>query len=439
MPPCALLYLMDSTDTVSPSLYLTAHEQRLLSGGAGEAARLAMSIIVRLATVTGAEQLVEITSAHIDGCLYHGQAGLDFAKRVLAGGGHVVVPTTLNVSSLDLLHPTLYRGNGETARQARRLMEAYRSMGCRPTWTCAPYQLPARPRLGEHIGWAESNAIVFANSVLGARTERYGDFTDICAAITGRVPYVGLHRTEQRAGKVVYDVRDVPARLLREDVFYPIAGHLVGADVGDAIPVIDGLPTVVTEDRLKALGAAAASSGAVAMFHAVGVTPEAPTLQTALQGRSPERTVRLSAEQAIAARDALTTARGTNLGAVSLGTPHFSVTEFAELAHLLHGVRVHQGIDFYVSTGRDTLGEARERGYIAPIERAGVTLVTDTCTYITPIIRPVSGAVMTNSAKWAYYAPGNIGVEVVFGSMRECVESACRGEVWRDSELWMAR
>ena len=126
-----------------------------------------------------------ITSAHIDGCLFHGQAGLDFAERLLAEGARVEVPTTLNVSSLDLLHPPLYRGDPETARSARRLMEVYEAMGCQPTWTCAPYQLPDRPGFGQQIAWAESNAIVFANSVLGARTNRYGDFLDISCAVMG--------------------------------------------------------------------------------------------------------------------------------------------------------------------------------------------------------------------------------------------------------------
>src|SRR5215211_5994669 len=164
-----------------------------------------MGLIVRMAELAGAAELVDVSSAHVDGCLFHGQAGLDFAERLVHGGGAVRVPTTLNVSSLDLLHPDHYLGDQETARAARRLMDAYVAMGCRQTWTCAPYQLPERPRFGEHVAWAESNAIVFANSVLGARTARYGDFIDICAAITGRVPDAGLHRTERRRGRAVFD------------------------------------------------------------------------------------------------------------------------------------------------------------------------------------------------------------------------------------------
>ena len=178
-----------------PDLTLELSDRAQLAGHHGEAPRLAMRIITRLARVTGAPRLIDITAAHIDGCLYHGQASLDFAERLAAAGGRVVVPTTLNVGSLDLLHPHLYRGDPETARRARRLMDAYVALGCAPTWTCAPYQLPDRPALGQQVAWAESNAVVFANSVLGARTNRYGDFLDICAALTGRVPDAGLHRS----------------------------------------------------------------------------------------------------------------------------------------------------------------------------------------------------------------------------------------------------
>src|SRR6266508_2019524 len=174
----------------------------MLAGTEGAASQFAMRVIVKLAELAGAAELISIASAHIDGCLFHGYAGLDFAERLVRGGAAVRVPTTLNVSSLDLLHPDRYRGDPETARAARRLMDAYVAMGCRETWTCAPYQLPVRPAFGEHVAWAESNAIVFVNSVLGARTGRYGDFVDICAAITGRVPNAGLHLSKRRRGQV---------------------------------------------------------------------------------------------------------------------------------------------------------------------------------------------------------------------------------------------
>ena len=415
---------------------LTEYDRALLSGNEGDAARLAMQVLLRMADLAGAERFIDITCAHIDSCLYHGQAGLDFATRLADGGARVRVPATLNVSSLDLLHPHLYRGDGETAAAARRLMDTYVAMGCTPTWTCAPYQLQQRPAFGEHIAWAESNAIVFANSVLGARTDRYGDFIDICAALTGRVPDAGLHRTENRRGRIVFSLNGLPQRLRESDVLLPVLGHLVGSNAGRLIPVLDGLsPDFCDEDRLKAFGAAAASSGAVAMFHVVGVTPEAPSLADALQGLPADRTIVVTAEMIQSAHDELTTGAGS-LAAVSLGTPHFSLTEFERLLPLIETARIARGLDFYISTGRDVLAEVRARGWLGTIERAGIIIVTDTCTYITPILRNRHGTVMTNSAKWAYYAPGNLGVDVAFGSLAECIRSAELGRVWRDESLW---
>ena len=413
---------------------LSLEDRAKAEGARGEAAQFAMRIILGQARAVGASRLIDVTSAHIDGCLYHGQVSLDFAERLAAGGARVRVPATLNVGALDLLHPSLYRGDPTTAGKARRLMDLYGGMGCRPTWTCAPYQVSARPGLGEQVAWAESNAIVFANSVLGARTERYGDFIDICAAITGRVPDAGLHRTENRRGQVLFELADIPRRLLLDDVLYPVLGHLVGGTAGKLVPVIQGLSETTSEDQLKALGAAAASSGAVALFHAVGITPEASTVEEALQGSSPTRVVEVTPAMLRRARDELTTTGDGTITAVCLGTPHFSVLEFEHLVRTFEGV--HPDVRLYVSTARDTLGEVRGRGWLSTLESAGVTVVTDTCTYIAPILDPGRQVVMTNSAKWAYYAPGNLGAEVVFGSTLECVRSAARGRVWRDPDLW---
>jgi predicted aconitase len=418
-------------------LRLSDPDRRMLSGEAGPAPQLAMRVVVALARAVGAERLIDVASAHVDGCLYQGQVSLDFAERLAAAGARVRVPTTLNVGSLDLLHPELYRGDPETAARARRLMELYEGMGCRPTWTCAPYQIPSvRPAPGQHVAWAESNAVAFANSVLGARTERYGDFVDICAAVTGRVPDAGLHRSENRRGQALFRLVGVPDRLLDQDVLYPVLGHLVGARTGSMVPVIEGLHRTVSEDRLKALGAAAASSGSVGLFHVVGVTPEAPTLEDALQGEPPAMVVEVGPDALAQARDSLTTGAVEDLTAVSVGTPHLSVAEFGRLAELLRGVRVHPKVAFYASTSRHVLAEAERRGWAHAVRAAGARVVVDTCTYVTPILDPGTGVVMTDSAKWAYYAPATLGVGVVFGSLEECVRSAALGRVWHDPGLW---
>jgi predicted aconitase len=417
---------------------LSDTDRALLAGAGGPAGQAAMRIVVEMARVAGAAELIDVTSAHIDGCLYHGQAGLDFAERLVADGAAVRVPTTLNVASLDLLHPDRFRGDPATATAARRLMDAYVAMGCRQTWTCAPYQLPERPGFGDHVAWAESNAIVFANSVLGARTARYGDFIDICAAITGRVPNAGLHLTDRRRGQLVFDVRALPDRLGDQDVLYPLLGHLIGARSGRLVPVVDGLPAGVPEDRLKAVGAAAASSGEVGLVHVVGSTPEAPTLAEALQHHPPHEVVEVTPAMLRAARDQLTTA-GTGparLVGVNVGTPHFSEAEFGQLVALLAGRPVHPGVEFYASTGRHVLARIEALGWAASLEAAGVRLVVDTCTYVTSILEHTEGVVMTSSAKWAWYAPGNLGVRVVLGSLRACVESAVEGRIVRDDALW---
>ena len=418
------------------SVALTSDEQALLDGSRGPGVAMAMRLVVRLGEAMGATSLRPISGAHIDSCLYHGQSGLDFVNVLVEGGAQVVVPTTLNVSSLDLLHPELFLGDDDTRVSATALMDAYVALGCEPTWTCAPYQREVRPGVGEDVAWAESNAIVFANSVLGARTHRYGDFIDIAAAVTGRVPNAGLHLQENRRASLVVDVRNLSPKLFGTSAVFPMIGLLVGRASGNDVPVVVGLPASTTEDDLKALGAAGASSGSLAMFHAVGLTPEAPTLDAACGGNTPDRTLVLSAQDIRDARDELSQTTSTTLTSINLGTPHYSVTEIGTLYEAMAGRNVHESVAFYVSTGREVLAEAGLRGWVTPLENAGVIFVTDTCTYITPIVRDTTGVAMTDSAKWAYYAPGNIGVESIFASLGECVDSAVAGSVVRDDELW---
>ena len=404
-----------------------------------------MRLVVRAAEALGADRLIPITRAHVDSCLYHGEATVDFAERLVRDGARVSVPTTLNVGALDLLHPELWRGDARTAERGRLLMSHYRTLGCVPSYTCAPYQLLfARPGLGEQVAWAESNAIVFCNSVLGARTERYGDFTDIACAIVGRVPDGGLHRDENRRASVVLRLaEDVPAAIFDDDALYPVLGIVLGRRAGSRVAAMDGLPPGLSEDRLKAICAAAASSGAVAMFHAVGSTPEAPTLEAALQGRPADEVVEIDLAELRAARAELTTSAagapvGTPIGSVSLGTPHASLAELRRVERELAGSRPAPGVELLVSTARHLLADAEEEGLARRLRALGVELLVDTCSYIAPVLRPSPLPTMTDSGKWAFYAPGNLGVEVIFGSLRECVRSAIEGRVWRDTDLWGA-
>lgn len=390
----------------------------MLGGRHGDGVALAMRVVVGQARISGAPRLVEISSAHVDSCLYHGQVSLDFAHRLAGLRAKVRVPTTLNVGSTDLIHPTLVRDQ-ELAAAGRELMAAYVELGCAPTFTCAPYQLPDRPGLGEHIAWAESNAIVFANSVLGARTDRYGDFLDICAAITGRAPYAGLQTPEARRGTVAFDCRSIGEFT---ELTYPLLGHHIGSVVGAGIPVLVGIPDVVAEDDLKAFGAAAASAGGVALFHVVGVTPEAPTSVDGLPVRTVDPATLQQVRRMLSSND-------ETLDAVSVGTPHASYDECVRLAELVVGPPLK--LPFYLSTSRATRDQLGERLHV--LELAGVTVVVDTCTYVTAILQPTWKRVMTNSGKWAHYAPGNLNVTAVLGSLAECVASARAGRAVIDA------
>ena len=412
------------------ALTLSEIDRALLAGAFGEASRFAMELLARFGEALGAPHFIDITRAHIDGCLYHGEASLDFVERLVSLGGTVRVPTTLNVGSIDLIHPELFLGSSNERKVGTRLMQAHLELGCESSFTCAPYQLLMRPGLGDDIAWGESNAIVFANSVLGARTHRYGDFIDLCAALTGRVPYQGLHVPQNRHASLVFYLDHLPD--IPNDALAVAVGHMIGARSGEKIPAIVGLPSDLNEDDLKALGAVGASSGSLALFHAIGLTPEAPSLSAALGGRAADAHITLTANEILATLDGLSTSQnGAKLTAISLGTPHFSLSEFDRLLARLPGFRAKNGIDFYINTGRDIYQVLSQRGDIAHLELAGITLVVDTCTYVTSIMHRLDGVIMTNSGKMAHYAPGNLNIDIAFGSLDECLASAAAGQVVR--------
>ncbi|HEX3848398.1 MAG TPA: aconitase X catalytic domain-containing protein [Steroidobacteraceae bacterium] len=406
---------------------LTPADQALLSGAAGEGAALAMRIMVGTARMLGAAELLDVASAHIDGCLYHGDSGTLFAEKLVALGARVRVRSTLNVGALDLVHGAHVRLDPATHDMAKRMMSAYVAMGCQPTWTCAPYQAGHRPARGTDVAWGESNAVVFCNSVLGARTNRYGDFLDICAAITGRAPRMGLHLEANRFATILVDVSRLPRSFLRQDIAYPILGAWLGRAVGASIAAFEGIESA-SEDRLKALGAAAASSGAVGLFHVIGVTPEAPTRDAAFGGRAPERIIELDYAAVQSTRAALSTARlsaGEPIDAVAIGSPHLSVEELRALDRLLgaRGCRV----PLYACASRHALSAVSAEGIEQSLTSKGVRCIADTCVVVTPVLPEGGGVLVTNSGKFAHYTPANTGYDVVFASLEDCVESAVAG------------
>lgn len=416
----------------------------MLGGANGPAVQTAMRIVVRMGELFGAPRLMPVSRAHIDSGIYEGQSGLDFVEMLLAKGGRVAVPTSMNVVSLDLER---WQQNSRAplsfATPARRLAEMYLQMGVRPTFTCAPYQLKeSRPSFGEQIAWAESNAVAFVNSVIGARTNKYGDFFDICLALTGRVPAYGLHLTENRRGQLLLRLKEVPPVLIQQDVFYQVLGYLVGRLSGNSIPVIEGLPKNVSEDQLKALSAGAASSGAVTLFHVVGVTPEAPDLATAFGatggGDQAQETIEIDLPMLRQVRQELSVNPdgGDRPDVIALGSPHFSFAECVQLAGLVEGRKLAPGVEFFVATHRAVYAALVERGILEKLSAFGANVTQDTCVVVSPLIRPDAQLLMTNSAKYAYYAPGRLNMPVVFGTLSECVDSAVAGRLVRDDSPW---
>ncbi len=412
---------------------LTTAERATLAGDNGKGAQMAMEIVVETARMLGADSLIEIHSGHIDGCLYHGDSGVLFCEKLASEGARVAVPATTNVGALNLLKPDQSRLSPDQRKMAYRLMMAHEKMGCTPSWTCAPYQAGARPALNRQVAWGESNAVAFVNTVLGARTNRYGDFLDIACAITGRAPYYGLHKPENRHAQLVIDINGLPASLLREDAFFPVLGALTGRLAGETVPVIEGIPTA-TEDQLKALCAGAASTGALALIHITGITPEAPDRATALGHIPPAETVTVTPAMIRQTRDSLSLAPDGPIDSVALGSPHFSTAECRTLLHLASGKPFR--VPVYICLGRHTMTALAADGTDKALADLGVRFVTDTCVVVTPILPAEPGVMMTNSAKFAHYASGNTGHAPVFGTLKECVSSAQSGHVIRDAQVW---
>ncbi|GGH26069.1 hypothetical protein GCM10007036_33600 [Alsobacter metallidurans] len=418
-------------------LTLTPEQQAAAAGEHGRGSAIAMRIVAEAARLMGAPRLIPVASAHIDGALYHGDSGTLFAEALVDGGASVQVEATLNVGALDLVGCSRVRLQPHEREMAKRMMRAYEALGCSPTWTCAPYQAGHRPAVGSDVAWGESNAVVFCNSVLGARTNRYGDFLDIACAIAGVAPDYGLHRPENRRAAVVVDVSGLSPKLRASEAFWPVFGTWYGLTLGSEIGVVTGLEGLATEDRLKAMGAASASSGGVGLFHVAGVTPEAPDLATACggaDGLAQCKRIVVTGPMMRAASARLSTAEGDAVDAIAIGSPHLSADEVAELDRLLDGRRV--AVPFYACTGRHVIRAIEADGSRARLERQGITFVADTCVVVTPILERTDGVLMTNSGKFAHYAPGNTGLAVQYGALADCVESAVAGRLVREERLW---
>lgn len=422
-------------------LNLSRRDLEMLDGKHGEAARFAMSVIRGMAEAVGADELLSVEQAHIDACALMSQSSLDVVRHLAENGGRVSIPTTLSMVSLDLENWKSLGVPANFAQVSTQIAEAYLSLGCIPAWTCAPYQGYLTPRYGQQIAWGESNAVAYANSVLGARTNRYADYLDICAAITGRVPHTGLHCLENRRATFGIHLETTKPEDWRTPAAWGALGSLIGGLVGEHVPVIEGLPDMtISNDMLKAFGAAAASAGSVGLFHMVGITPEAGDLAMACQGKNPTDACRIGSRQLRDAWDELSSdSVVAGVDAVILGCPHFSYAEFEELARIVRGLdgrSVHANVQCIVFASSTGLELARRGGLLELLQQFGITFIRDTCPFHSPVVEKASQTVITNSGKCAYYAPGELDVDVVFGSLESCMWAAVTAQVPEPSNPW---
>ncbi|QRZ14998.1 DUF521 domain-containing protein [Paracoccus methylovorus] len=410
------------------SLELTKQDRAILDGRDGVACAQAMRIICAMAAQQGAERLVDVTQAHIDGCIYASPANLTFAERMAEMGAKVKIPTTMNAISVDHDNwrrqgvPPVFGG------PAQRLADAYVAMGCRPTFTCSPYLLDSAPGLGEAVAWAESNAVIYANSVLGARTAKHPDFLDLCIALTARAPLSGVYLDQHRKARRIIEV-ELPDTV--DDAFWPLVGYLAGKSSPDRVPLLRGLSAARPDpDALKALCAAFGTTSAAPMLHVEGVTPEADQIA---EDADHCRISRAEMEDGW---------RMLNEGPeevelVALGSPHASLSECRELADRLEGRQVV--IPTILTTGRGTIAQASAEGTLAKLEASGVTVIPDLCwcSISEPVFPVRTRCVMTNSGKYAHYGPGLSGRALRFGSLAQCIQVALTGTAPKTLPEWL--
>lgn len=410
-------------------MQLNEEQQEMLDGKKGVPKKKAMEILTKLGEIYGAEKMVPVTSVHMPGSsvVVAGHAGTKFVENMAAEKGFFSPFTTLNTGACDLSRQENTIGFPEDmVEMQKRLTGAYEKMGGCTLHSCVPYLNGNVPRKGEHIAWGESSAIIFANSVLGAYTNREGGPTALAAALTGCVPEYGLHLKENRRGQVLVDVKV----LLTATEEFGALGYYVGEICEERIPVFTGIEKA-NLDQLKMLGAALASSGAVALYHIVGITPEAPTLEAAFGGLQPQQEVNYGEAEKKTAFAKLNRTGEDSIQIVALGCPHASINEIREVAELLAGRQVKDGVKLWVMTAFPIKALAERLGYVKTIEEAGGLMVCDTCIILAPmktvIERDGLASLATNSAKLAHYAPGQWGFKVHYGSAAQCIEAAVNG------------
>jgi predicted aconitase len=397
--------------------HLTAEEEAMLAGDAGLGVQKAMEIIVVLGRIYGAVDLVSIASAQVSGVSYKnlGDDGVQFLEEWAAHGARTRVPATLNPAGMDLVAWYDLGFSEAFARRQEAVIAAYVALGVSPTCTCTPYLVGYVPQFDQHVAWAESSAVSYVNSVLGARTNREGGPSALAAAITGRTARYGLHLEENRLATAVVEV----SCRIRTEADLGALGYLVGRLVKSRVPYLRFQDSELGNWDLKALGAAMAAGGAVALYHIEGLTPEAQVRNV------------ISPDARSLVVDDLSTAYAALNGPeeqvdlVSLGCPHTSLAELEAVAGYLRGRRIKATL--WVTTARATRQAAEAAGLVADIESAGGRVVADTCMVVAPVADLGFHTMATNSAKMAFYAPSHSGLSVRFGSIEQCLEAAVTG------------
>ncbi len=409
---------------------LSQEEQLMLEGSRGTGVRSAMEILVKMGELYGAGHFIPVRNAHIDAAAYTTiwDAGTEFIEYLVDHGARVAVPTTINPVSRDIRNWKKLGTTAAFAEKSRRLETAYLKLGVIPTWTCAPYQCTNVPVFGEVISWSESNAVNYVNSVIGAKAERLPDLVDVCCAVTGRVPAYGLYLDENRAGDMLFQLEGFDDSWFRDSVDYAILGYLIGEKVINKVPVITGMPERTMPDDLKAFSAAAASGGAVALFHIIGITPEAPDLNTAFHGRTDYETIRITPDDLRQMERRLSTSEKEQVDLVLLGCPHLSVPELREIAGQLESKQVHSGTRCWIHTSQTVYDLAARTGITDIIEQSGAIILRDTCLMEMECDGVWEGQhFVTNSGKAAQYAPAIAGVNITMADIKGCIEAAITG------------
>lgn len=377
-------------------MQLTPEEQAMLDGREGRAARKAMEILATLGEIYGAKRMLPVTSVQISGVSYAnlGEAGLEFLNEMAEGRGKTRVLTTLNPAGMDVENWQALGIDPEFAQNQQRVIDAFARMGVITTCSCTPYLVGNTPHYGEHIAWAESSAVCFANSVIGARTNREGGPSALAAALTGRTPAYGYHLEQNRRPTITVEVQALPAETSQFGALGRAIGQKLETTGQKPVPYIRGIQQATLE-QLKSFCASIATYGGTALFHMEGVTPEAA------QMTPPANAIAISQADIRAAARSMSDADSGEVDFVSLGCPHLSIKEIARIAELLAGRKVTK--EFWITTARPTKQMADMMGYTAIIEASGAKFAVDTCCVVAPI-KGRFRALATDSAKACYYA-----------------------------------